>query len=66
MISQEQAKKLDNYELCEELRNRLDILSLCVEAISSNHSGTDGLFPAFDEVDTIAREMRKRLPDCPD
>ena len=65
MISPEQAKELSDHSLCEELESKLHILSLCVEAISSNHRGTEGLFPAFDEVDTVAREMKQRLFDNP-
>lgn len=61
MISQKQAKKLDDYDLCEHLENRLEVLSLCVEAVKTNHQGTDGLTWAFDDIHTLAREMKERV-----
>jgi hypothetical protein len=63
MINPDQAQELSDYCLCEELENRLEVLSLCIEAINTNHTGTGGLFTAFDEVDTLAREIGNRLSE---
>lgn len=65
MISLDQAKELDDYELCEQLEKRLQILALCVEAIDTNHRGTEGLFLAFHEVGhPIQGDETARMGKC--
>lgn len=63
MISPEKAEKLDDYDLCEELENRLHILALCIQAIDTNYGGAQGLFPAFNDTDILANEMKQRLSE---
>ncbi|NGP90018.1 hypothetical protein [Fodinibius halophilus] len=61
MIDPEKVKEMDNYDLCEEVRQKLEILGLCIDGVLEHYQCSPGIRYAFDEADTLICEMNERL-----
>jgi hypothetical protein len=60
MIDPEKVKEMDNFDLDEELRRKMEVLGLCIDGLMRNHQCSPGIAWAFEDADTLVSELRER------